>query len=99
MAAKALTAQSLIDGAVVFMTADGWSEALDGALLATDTAGEQALEARGRAAVAANQVVEAYLVEVEAEAGDLRPARWREQLRTRGPSVRPDLGRQAQARA
>jgi hypothetical protein len=40
-------------------------------------------------------VVDAYLIDVRAEAGTVRPVKLREYLRTLGPSVRTDLGKQA----
>ncbi len=45
--------------------------------------------------MAVNEVVDAYLIEVAQEEGRLRPLKLREYLRTVGPSVRTDLGKQA----
>jgi Protein of unknown function (DUF2849) len=42
-----------------------------------------------------NEVVDAYLIEVAREEGQVRPLKLREYLRTVGPSVRTDLGKQA----
>jgi len=45
---QAMTANRLRDGAVVFFTRSGdWSEAIDGAVLATEPQAAKALEARG----------------------------------------------------
>jgi sulfite reductase (NADPH) hemoprotein beta-component len=55
----------------------------------------KALEALARQSEAVNEVVGAYLIEVEAGERGPAPVRFRERLRARGPSVRPDLGRQA----
>lgn len=93
---KVLTANHLRDGLVVFF-ADGnaWSPRLDDAVVARSPAAATELEARGNAAAKANLVVGPYLVDVAEEAGRLRAVHIREHLRTLGPSVRLDLGRQA----
>lgn len=90
-----MTANRLKDGLVVFLGRDGWVEDIDEATLATQEVQAKALEALGRQAEAVNEVVGAYLIDVVQEEAGLRPLRLREYLRTRGPSVRPDLGRQA----
>ncbi len=54
------------------------------------------LEARGREAEACNEVVAAYSIEVRRTPAGLVPVRYREWLRTAGPSVRTDLGYQAE---
>jgi hypothetical protein len=95
MTANVLTASRLRDGIVVFLGPGGWVEAIGDAALAGDAEQAQALEALGRQAVAANEVVDAYLIEVRAEAGSVRPVELREHLRALGPSVRTDLGKQA----
>lgn len=95
MTAHVLTANRLSDGVVVFLTEKGWVEEIASAEVAQGSAAAAALEARGREAMALNEVVDAYLVEVVEENGAPRPAALRELLRTRGSSVRPDLGKQA----
>lgn len=95
MSAKVMTANRLIDGVVVFLGSEGWAEMIDAAEIAVDPAGAQTLEARGREAMERNEVVDANLIEVVQEDGRTRPVRLRERLRTLGPSIRPDLGKQA----
>lgn len=90
-----MTANRLIDGVVVFLSGEGWTETIDEAEVASEPAGAEALEARGRLAMQRNEVVDANLIEVVSEGGRVRPMRLRERLRTLGPSVRPDLGKQA----
>ena len=91
---QVLTANRLSDGSPVFLGEDGgWSERIAAARVARDAAAHGLLEATGAAAVAANIVVEPYLVDVEASGGRIEPVRNRERMRTRGPSVRPDLAR------
>ena len=93
---QVLTANRLSDGTPVFLTRYGrWSERIGGARVVRDAGARDRLEQIGAAAVAANIVVEPYLVDVEKPDGRPVPVRYRERLRTRGPSVRPDLGKQA----
>jgi sulfite reductase (NADPH) hemoprotein beta-component len=51
---------------------------------------------RAEAAAAANLVVEPYAIELEMRAGHLAPKALRERIRASGPTVRSDLGKQAQ---
>jgi hypothetical protein len=93
---QVMTANRLRDGVVVFLGARGWVEDIDRASLARSEEEARALDALGRQAMAVNEVVDAYLIEVERHGSGLRPVRLREYLRSEGPSVRVDLGRQAQ---
>ena len=94
---QALTANRLADGEVVFLTRTGvWSVSVDEAALAQEPDAVKALEARGREAEAANIVTGSYLFEAERRDGRVRAAHIRERIRTLGPTVRPDLGKQAQ---
>ncbi len=95
MTTQVMTANRLLDGEVVFLAANGWVEGIDGATVATAPDETKALDALGRQAMAVNEVVDAYLVEVAVEDGRIRPLKLREYLRTTGPSVRTDLGKQA----
>ena len=95
MTVSVMTANRLADGEVVFLATRGWVEEIDRATLATTEEQAKALDALGRQAMAVNEVVDAYLVEVVEESGRIRPLKLRECLRTLGPSVRTDLGQQA----
>lgn len=95
MSAQIATANRLIDGAVVFLAAAGWVERIAQATIARSEGEVRALEALLRQAEAVNEVVDGYLVEVEPTPAGPRPVRFRELLRSLGPSVRVDLGRQA----
>lgn len=96
MGLRTITANLLRDGRVAFLAEDGhWTRRLDEAALADTDAAAAALEAAAQAAVAANLVVAPYAVAVEHTADGLRPVRYREWLRTQGPSVRTDVGYQA----
>ena len=90
-----MTANLLISGEAVFLTETGWDTSVNNALVAADSDRLQGLEARAKADTDAAIVVEAYAIEVTASNGGIVPVRLREQMRTSGPSVRPDLGRQA----
>ena len=91
-----LAASRLRDGVVLFLGRGGWVESLAAAEVVADAAGIARLEARGHEAMARNEVVDAYPFKVSDESGAWRAVELREHLRTLGPSVRPDLGKQAQ---
>jgi hypothetical protein len=94
---QALTANRLADGEVVFLTRSGlWSLSVDEAALAQEPDAVKAFEARGREAEAANIVTGSYLFEAERRDGRVRASHIRERIRTLGPTVRLDLGKQAQ---
>ena len=99
MALKVVTANLLRGGNVVFLTREGrWSERIDEAGVAESDAAAEALEALARRDGDDTEAVDIYLVDVERTQDGLRPVRYREWLRTRGPTVRPDLGYQNAAR-
>ena len=80
-----LTANRLVDGAVVFLDPhDRWSARFADARRLADDGEESAALARGQAAVAACEVVEPYLV---ALGEDGKPAHLRERIRADGPTV------------
>lgn len=95
-----LLANDLLDGDVVFATADdagtlAWTRDSAPALVANDDAAAERLEAFAAAELCGNKVVDAYLVDVTIEAGGPVPRHFRERFKTLGPSNRPDLGKQA----
>ena len=93
---KALTGNRLYDGEVVFLTRTGaWSETIDDAVIALEPQSQAALERRADEAVARNIVTDAYLFDVERKDGRVRALHIRERIRTLGPSVREDLGKQS----
>lgn len=97
MSAKILTANDLKSGQVVFLAEDGsWTPIAKEARVALDDAAAKELAQQGARAEAENLVT---LVEViPAEFGDDGPwpSRNREQIRAKGPTVRRDLGYQAE---
>ncbi|POR55307.1 DUF2849 domain-containing protein [Bosea psychrotolerans] len=95
-----LLANDLLDGDVVFAVAGAagqlaWTRDAALALVASDDATAESLEAFAAAELAGNRVVDAYLVDVTMETGQPVPRHFRERFKTLGPSNRPDLGKQA----
>jgi hypothetical protein len=91
-----LLANDLLDGVVVFWTADGWSPDPAKALVAHDGTQADVLEAIGQQAFARNEVVDPALIDVTLDAsGKAIPNHFRERFKISGPSVRRDLGKQA----
>ncbi len=93
---KALTANRLIDGEVVWLgRAATWVETLaEAGILEGEAAEAEALEL-GAAAVADRLIIDPYLIDLERAEGALQPVRLRERIRAHGPTMRPDLGKQA----
>lgn len=94
-APKIVSANDLMAGDVVYLTpAHGWTRRLAEAAVARDA---QAAETLLAAANQPGAVVDPYLADVSLETGAPVPTHFREVYRTRGPSHRPDLGRQAES--
>jgi hypothetical protein len=94
---KAITANRLIDGEVIFWNQGRWVERFADAQIfgADDDAhAEAALDvARGQPTV----IVEPYFIDVEeAPTGGLAPLSYRERLRALGPTNLPHHGKQAE---
>jgi sulfite reductase (NADPH) hemoprotein beta-component len=95
-----VTANRLRDGIAVFLTRSGqWSEKIDEAALALEPQAAGALEARAKADEDATLITGPYLVDAERRDGGIRAAHIRERMRTLGPTVRLDLGKQADGTA
>lgn len=92
---KVLTANALMEGDVVYMTADGdWTRDHAEAELIADaaTADLRLLDAEARG----HEVVGAYLADAVAGPAGPEPVHFREAFRTRGPSNHPH-GKQERA--
>ena len=91
---KIITANRLSDGAVIYVAANGrFVGALDLAERFDDAAAGEALaDVQKRT----GEIAAAYLVDAD-ESGIAPRERMRETIRSRGPSVRADLGKQAEA--
>jgi Protein of unknown function (DUF2849) len=97
---QVMTANRLRDGDAVFLTRSGvWSEQIDDAVLALEPQALAALEARAADDVKATLVTGQYLIKAERIDGKIRAVEIRERMRTLGPTVRPDLGKQANGQA
>ncbi len=92
----AISANRLHDGAVVFLSAAGWTDRLSDAQRFTDKSSvELALDTRAKPDAARNLVVEPTLFDLIEADGQVRAAHIREAIRANGPTVRTDLGKQA----
>jgi Protein of unknown function (DUF2849) len=90
-----LTANRLKDGDVLYWKAGAWVESLrDGEVFAESPPAEAALVA-AQSFVIGNAVVNPYLFDVRVDAAGIHPVKEREIIRAAGPSVRDDLGKQA----
>ena len=95
-----MTANRLGDGEVVFLTRSGaWNERIDEAVLALEPQAVAALEARAKLAVEANIVTGTYFFDAERMNGRIRATHIRERIRTLGPTIRTDLGKQSEGTA
>ena len=97
---EVVTANRLADGVVVFQTAKaGWSENFADALVLPDVAATKDALARAQEDQAQNLVVDPYAFAVEIRNGTVVPKALREAIRAAGPTIRRDLGKQAQGLA
>lgn len=92
MTYKILTANRLDDGLVIYLGVDGWSADPDTARKAFNDDQAVALEQLGKQAALRNEIADPYLIDLD----DNGPVRWRETIRSNGPTVRTDLGYQAE---
>lgn len=97
---QAVTANRLSDGEVVYLAADNsWVEGFADADIADGPEAADALLARAMPANFELTVLEPYLFEVAPHEGAYKPVSVRENIRATGPTVRLDLGKQAEAKA
>ena len=94
---KALTANRLADGEVVFWTGETWSERFADAVLYEDNEIAEAAEARAKTQI--TLLVEPYLIDVAPVEGGVAPISYRERLRALGPTNEPTHGKQAEGGA
>jgi Protein of unknown function (DUF2849) len=92
-----ITANRLADGLVVFQTAEeSWTEDFNRAGVWRDPAALAVALARAKLDETQNLVVEPYAVPVAERNGHVAPKALREAIRAAGPTVRRDLGKQAE---
>jgi hypothetical protein len=95
-----VTANRLSDGVVLFMdAAGGWTDDFALAAVYPDAVTLAAALTLAAEAVAACLLVDPYGIEVELRNGHYAPKALREAIRASGPTVRRDLGKQAQGLA
>jgi hypothetical protein len=91
---RALTANRLADGEVVFLSKGRWVERFAEADLFEDDEAALAAEAHAKTQIAL--LVEPYLIEVAPVEGGVAPISYRERLRALGPTNHPGHGKQAE---
>jgi hypothetical protein len=85
---KAITANRLDNGRVVFLTAEGgWTHELAAALLVGDGPELDAATAHAQSQHDARVVVEPYAIDIAILDGRPTPARIRERIRAEGPTI------------
>jgi hypothetical protein len=94
MALQIVTANRLIDGSVVYFTLEGtWSPWIAEARAMNREQTANAVLALGFASVGRNEVIDPYLIDVVQEAATIKPVRYREAIRAKGPSTHPQAVR------
>ena len=91
---KALTANRLDDGEVVFLSKGRWVERFADADHFDDD--DSALAAEAHAKTQITHLVEPYLIEIAPVEGGVAPISYRERLRALGPTNEPTHGKQAE---
>jgi len=90
-----LTASRLRDGEAVYWQDGDWvTEFRDGQVFADEAAAEAALKT-AEGAVRANLVVNPYIFDVRINDGAIRPVKEKDIIRSAGPSIHANLGKQA----
>jgi hypothetical protein len=93
MTESVITANSLLEGDVVFWAGGGWVEALaDAERFEAASALDAALQTAKRQITT---VIDPYAIDVVIEGGQPVPASYRERIRALGPSTHLDHGKQA----
>ena len=90
-----ITANRLRDGEVVWWRGGKWVERIELGTVYPDPKEADVALAAALKFVDDNTMVNPYLFEVRVDGGKIVPASEREIIRTGGPSVHPDLGKQA----
>ncbi len=92
MSFKAITANRLREGDVVYLTDSGqWSVFLNKSRISSDEAVLEEMQAQAEADVSARKIVAPYLIELVEIDGILQPLSTRETIRATGPTVSADF--------
>jgi hypothetical protein len=101
--AQVVIASRLSDGLVVFLKettvagpADWVLQLSEAEVAANDERAAELLAIAEADAAKTQSVIDVYLIDVEEEGGELRPTKYREAIRCLGPTIRLDLGKQAE---
>lgn len=83
-----IIANTLVEGQVVFLTADaGWTHDIELGAVARSDEEAAALLAEAKQAEKANKVIDPYLIPVTVINGSRQPTEYREFIRATGPTV------------
>jgi hypothetical protein len=93
-ALHALTANRLSDGIVVFWSHGQWTERFPDAELFGEEGGAERVLADAKRQP--TLLVDPYLIDVRMDEGQPVPTRYRERVRALGPTIHPDMGKQAE---
>jgi sulfite reductase (NADPH) hemoprotein beta-component len=92
---KAVTANRLIDGEVVFWKAGAWVEDFGDAELFDETRDAEVEAAVAKGKSQATVIVDPYPIDLAPVDGGLAPVSYRERIRALGPTNEPTHGKQA----
>jgi sulfite reductase (NADPH) hemoprotein beta-component len=94
MSYAAVTASTLSEGDVVFWSHDAWVQRFADAQLFDDKTELNAVVARAQTQV--TTVIDVYPIDVALDEGVPVPTSYRERVRALGPTIHPDMGKQAE---
>jgi hypothetical protein len=94
MTLQALTANRLTDGVVVFWSPQGWAERFPDAEFFEDAGLAETHLAEAKALP--NELVDPYLIDIRLDGGQPVPVSYRERVRALGPTIHPEMGKQAE---
>uniref|UniRef100_B0T3T1 DUF2849 domain-containing protein n=1 Tax=Caulobacter sp. (strain K31) TaxID=366602 RepID=B0T3T1_CAUSK len=92
---KAVTANRLTDGEVVFWNAGAWVESFGDAQLFEDSQETEVEAAVAKGKSQATVIVDPYPIDLAPVEGGLAPVSYRERIRALGPTNEPTHGKQA----
>jgi hypothetical protein len=95
---RIVIASRLSDGRTVFLGSNAsWMDFIQESRIANTTEEDEEIMQIARESEGRQEVVDPYLVDVEAENGKVRALHHREAIRAAGPTIRRDLGKQAES--
>ena len=93
-ALHAVTANRLSDGIVVFWSHGQWAERFPDAELFGEAATAELVLATAKSKP--TELVDPYLIDIRLDEGQPVPVSYRERVRALGPTIHPDMGKQAE---